>query len=248
MKALGVMLAALAGTVSLAGSAAALPVQALSISDAQVAEGAFGTRSLTFRVTLSESSQSPVTVGYRTQNETARAGEDYDFTEGTLQFGPGETTKTFEVPVRGDRKVEPDEFFSAILFAPSGGAHVAEPGGVGTGTVRNDDVAATRCACKSVKLRLAGMKTHAMFREVVVKAAMTCRTGDVADCAGFVKTVSSSATQKPTPFTCRARKCSSFNTYTLKVRVGVTRAKLRLRSGCRGERGELRTFTLALPK
>ena len=90
-------------------------------------------------MTLSESSREPVSVSYRTQNETARAGEDYDSTQGTLQFAAGETTKNVEVPIRGDRKVEPDEFFSVILFAPIG-ATIAEPGGVGTGTIQNDDV------------------------------------------------------------------------------------------------------------
>jgi hypothetical protein len=240
------MLAVLAGTVSLAGSATAVPAPVLSISDAQAAEGSSGTRLLTFHVTLNETNRS-ATVRYRTQNETARGGEDYDSTEGMLQFALGETTKTIEVPIRGDRKVEPDEFFSLVL-SDSTGATFDQSGGVGTGTIQNDDVAATRCTCKSVKLSLAALKTRALFREVVVKAAMTCRAGDVADCAGYVKTVSPSATQRPPSFTCRAQRCSSVTTYKLKVRIGVTRAKLRMRSGCRGSRGELRSFTLALPK
>ena len=249
MKALAVTLAVLAGTVSLTGSAAARPASGtLSIGDAQAPEGTFGTRALSFRVTLSEESREPVSVSYRTQNETARAGEDYDSTQGTLQFASGERTKTVEVPVRGDRKVEPDEFFSVILFAPVN-ATIAQPGGVGTGTIENDDVPAVLCKCKRVKLRLAGF--NALHANVVVKATMTCATGNVADCAGFVKAVSRFATLKPTPFTCRAKKCSSTNTFTLRVRLSqlpLTK-KLRLRAGCRGERGELRSFTLVfLPK
>jgi Calx-beta domain len=219
----------------------------LSIGDAQAREGTFGTRSLTFRVALSESSKEPVSVGYRTQNETARAGEDYVSRQGTLQFAPGETTKNVEVPIRGDRKVEPDEFLSVVLFAPTGAAAVAEPGGVGTGAIQNDDVAALLCNCKRVKPRFAGFERHGAGPLTgVVKVTMTCGTGDVANCAGFVKTVSPLA--KPKLFTCTAKKCSSTNTYRFEVRVTPPQTKLRLRAGCRGERGELRTFTLALPK
>ena len=203
-------------------------------------------------MTLSESSQEPVSVSYRTQNETARAGEDYDSTQGTLQFAPGETTKNVEVPIRGDRKVEPDEFFSVILFAPSG-ATVAEPGGVGTGAIQNDDVPALLCEvhvqAREAPSRGLRQRHGATPLTGVVKVTMTCGTGDVADCAGFVKAVSPFATLKPTPFTCRAKKCSSTNTYTLRVRIAqqpLTK-KLRLRAGCRGERGELRTFTLVFP-
>jgi Calx-beta domain len=224
----------------------------LSISDAQTKEGTFGTRPLSFRVTLSATSREPVSVNFRTQNETARAGEDYESTQGTLQFASGESTKSVEVPIRGDRKVEPDEFFSVLLFAPVNGT-IAEPGGVGTGTIQNNDFPAplTKCTCERVKLRLARLdnRSGATPLTAVVKATMTCGTGDIADCTGFVKAVSPFATLKPKAFTCRAKKCSSTNTYTLRVSMpqrplGKT---LRLRAGCRGRRGELQTFTLVLP-
>jgi len=255
----------------------------LSIGDAQAAEGNSGTRPLSFRVTLSEVSRDPVAVSYRTQNETARAPEDYQSTEGSLQFAPGETAKTVEVPVNGDRAVEPDEFFSVILFDPIG-ATIAQPGGVGTGAIQNDDQpsvpppAKVACTCKRVKVRVAGFNAHgtttligqvtgkkeaAEFWDFVVKAEMSCRTGDIVDCEGFVKTVSPStfppfATQKPTPFKCKGKKCGEKRVYTLEVRIRIERQaildaraakqplkrKLRMRSGCRGERGELRLFTL----
>ena len=128
------VVAAVAALASLAaaGEAPAQSAQVLSINDARMAEGTFGARSLTFRVALSEVSQSAISVSYRTQNETARAGEDYELTQGTLQLAPGETSKTIEVSVRGDRKVEPDEFFSLILYAPTN-AQVAEPAALAPG-------------------------------------------------------------------------------------------------------------------
>jgi hypothetical protein len=245
---------AAAGWGLAAGESRARPsLGSLSIGDAQAREGQSGSRALSFRVTLSESSPEPVSVSYRTQNESSQAGEDYASTQGSLDFAPGERTKNVEVSIRGDRKVEPDEFFSVILFAPNG-ATVAEPGGVGTGAIQNDDFPAplprTKCTCKRVKVRLAGFNGQDTTPLTgVVKATMTCGTGVLADCAGFVKAVSPFATLKPTPFSCRATKCSSTNTYTLRIRIApqpLTK-KLRLRAGCHGERGEIRTFTLVLP-
>jgi hypothetical protein len=285
MKALAILLAVLAGTVSMAGSAVALPVVGtLSIGDAQTPEGNSGTRPLSFRVTLSEVNRQEVTVSYRTQNETARASEDYVSTQGSLEFAPGETTKTIEVPINGDRAVEPDEFFSVILFDPVN-APIAQPGGVGTGTIQNDDQNVglpppdkVVCKCQRVKVRLAGFNAHgsttlvrkvtgkreaAEFWDFVVKAELTCKRGDIVDCAGFVKTVSPStfppfATQKPRVFTCKGKKCDATSTHTLEVRIRIPRElilekrkakqplrqRLRLRAGCRGAPGLVRTFTL----
>lgn len=243
-------LAAAGGGLAASDSLARPASGSLSIGDAQSQEGAFGTRPLSFRVTLSETSHEPVSVSYRTQNETARAGEDYDSTQGALQFAPGETTKDVEVPIRGDRKVEPDEFLSVLLFAPVN-ATIAEPAGVGTGTIQNDDFPAplprTKCTCARVKLRLAGFSRRgATSLTAVVKATMTCGAGDIADCAGFVKAVSPFAKLKPRPLMCKAKKCSSTNTYTVRVSIAQhpLGRRLRLGAGCRGERSVLRTFTL----
>jgi hypothetical protein len=127
-----------------------------------------------------------------------------------------------------------------------------------------------------VRTRLTGFNAHgitaftgmatrmteaAEFWDFVVKATMSCGIGETADCEGFVRTASPPApfaTQKPKLFTCKAKKCSSANTYTLEVRIKITRKEiieareaekplrqtLRLRSGCRGTRGQLRTFAL----
>lgn len=219
----------------------------LSIGDARMPEGDSGTGALSFPVTLSEANQGPVSVSYRTQNETALAGEDYDSTQGTLAFAPGETTKNVPVSIRGDLKVEHDEFFSVILSAPNGAA-VADPGGVGTGTIENDDAPPPlpKCRCKRVQLRLAGLKDRTPLTGVVT-ATMTCGAGIVPDCVGFVRVLSPFATLRPTPFTCRSEKCSSTSRYTRRIRIAPRPVKrtLRLRVGCRGQRGELRTFTIA---
>src|SRR6185295_3658376 len=40
-----------------------------------------------------------ITVNFSTGNNSAIAGTDYLATNGTLSFGPGEVSKTFEVPI-----------------------------------------------------------------------------------------------------------------------------------------------------
>ena len=75
----------------------------VNIGDATVTEGHTGTRTATFTVTLSTASSQPVTVTYATANGTATAGSDYQAASGTVTFAPGETSKTINVLVNGDR-------------------------------------------------------------------------------------------------------------------------------------------------
>ena len=75
-------------------------------------------------------------VNFTTANGTATAGVDYNATSGTLVFGPGETSRTVIVVVRGDRTREADETFSVNLSGATGGI-VADA--QGAGTTRNDD-------------------------------------------------------------------------------------------------------------
>lgn len=56
-----------------------------------------------------------VLVSYRTQDDTAIAGLDYEATEGTLVFGPGEESKEIAVMIIDDDMSEPDVVFQVIL-------------------------------------------------------------------------------------------------------------------------------------
>ena len=98
-----------------------------SISDATGVEGEV----LRFEVTLSRSSDTPVTVRYETAGGTALEGTDYDAASGTLTFGPGATRRTIEVPTRQDIVDEPNETFTVTLRSPSG-ATLRDAGAVGT--------------------------------------------------------------------------------------------------------------------
>lgn len=60
-------------------------------------------------------------VAYATSNGTATAGQDYVAVSGTLNFAPGETAKTFIVPILNDTEVEGDETVNLTLSNPMGG-------------------------------------------------------------------------------------------------------------------------------
>lgn len=54
-------------------------------------------------------------VDFRTEDGTAKAGEDYEKTEGSICFRPGETSKTFSVVIVDDDIFEEDEHFYVHL-------------------------------------------------------------------------------------------------------------------------------------
>jgi hypothetical protein len=103
----------------------------LRVSDKSITEGDEGSVLATFTVTLSAASTSRVVVKYSTGDGTAIAGTDYTSTTGFLRFVPGETSKTFTVPVLGDRLAEPTETFSVVLSNPEN-AGIADGLGVGS--------------------------------------------------------------------------------------------------------------------
>jgi hypothetical protein len=87
----------------------------VSIADASIDEGNLGARRVAVVVELSARSSKSVSVNYATVNGTALAGSDYAATSGKLTFAPGETRKSIQVPVTGDRRPEGDESFDVKL-------------------------------------------------------------------------------------------------------------------------------------
>ena len=105
------------------------PEVLISISDATATEGPGVT--MDFVVTLSRSSSGTVTVEYLTLNGTALAFSDYQYTDGTLTFQPGETSKTVSVPIIDDAVNDPGETFQLLLYDAKG-ADFADDTGIGT--------------------------------------------------------------------------------------------------------------------
>ncbi|CAG0888558.1 unnamed protein product [Darwinula stevensoni] len=68
----------------------------------------------TFQATIAREGGDPnltILVDYRTEDGTANAGSDYDYTEGTLIFRPGEKRKSISLTVIDDDVFEEDEHF-----------------------------------------------------------------------------------------------------------------------------------------
>ena len=105
------------------------------ISDAVVVEGNAGNKMAEFTVTLSPAT-SPRTVGLKTVDGTAVAGQDYVQTTANLLFNPGDGPKVVQVPVIGDFVQEQDEVFFLMVNSLQN-ATVSD--GVGDGGIIDDD-------------------------------------------------------------------------------------------------------------
>ncbi|WP_137668809.1 Calx-beta domain-containing protein, partial [Sphaerospermopsis reniformis] len=112
------------------------PLPTITVQNTSIVEGDGETTKAKFEVTLSEASTFPVTVDYETVDGTAKAGEDYQQTVGSLIFIPGEARRFIEVSIIGDLVNEPDEVFTLRLKnAINGTLGNSEA----QGTIINDD-------------------------------------------------------------------------------------------------------------
>lgn len=79
-----------------------------------------------------------VSASYATSDGTATSGSDYVSASGTLLFAPGDTSKTFAVPIAPDSNAEMDETVGLSLSSPTGGAAIGVPGAAVL-TILDDD-------------------------------------------------------------------------------------------------------------
>jgi len=111
-------------------------VPSISVGDAVAQEG----QPLTFTVTLSAASASTVSVNWATALDTlgANPASATDFTgaSGTVEFAPGETSKTVVIGTLEDSINEADETMLVQLDSPVGAVIGAD---TGTGTILDDD-------------------------------------------------------------------------------------------------------------
>jgi hypothetical protein len=77
-----------------------------------------------------------VNVAYATSDGAAVAPDDYGVTNGQLTFAPGETSKTVDVPVKGDTAAELTESFAFDLGSP---VHADIADGHGEGEITDND-------------------------------------------------------------------------------------------------------------
>ena len=93
-------------------------------------------------VTLLGSSNQTITVDYQTANGSATAGSDYTSGSGTLTFNPGDTVKSFNIPIINDTVLEGDETFT-VAFSNAAGASLATSSI--TVTIEDNDSGPSNC-------------------------------------------------------------------------------------------------------
>ena len=108
----------------------------LTVADVSVTEGDRGWTDAAFTATVSRPLAANATVCVVPAGGTAVPILDYGLTLACGTLTAGETTLDLVIPVRGDRRAEPDETFRLLAVA-SGGIQVDNP--VATGTIVDDD-------------------------------------------------------------------------------------------------------------
>jgi uncharacterized delta-60 repeat protein len=83
--------------------------------------------SVTITVIRTGDTNSAVTIAYATTTGLATAGLDYTPQSGTLSFGPGETNKTFSIPILDDTLAEGSETLELRLTNPGGRTVLGNP-------------------------------------------------------------------------------------------------------------------------
>jgi hypothetical protein len=117
------------------------PAPTLAINNVTGGDGASGTTSFVFTVTLTGATELTTTVNYSTADGTATTADgDYQATSGTLTFAPGQTSQTVTIFVNSDTAYENAETFNVNL---SGTTNATISTATGTGTILNDDPAPT---------------------------------------------------------------------------------------------------------
>ena len=110
----------------------------VSVSDASGTEMENGYPRLCFAFTLNRAAPHRIWVGYRTENGTATAGQDYQGVIGSpvIPFEPGETYKRKCITILDDNVEDSGETFSMVLVNPHGAILDRARG---TGTIYNHE-------------------------------------------------------------------------------------------------------------
>ncbi len=99
--------------------------------------------SATITITRSGGTSQAASVQYATADVTAKAGQDYQATSGTLDFAAGASSLTFAIPILDDTLVEGNETLTINLSAAAGsGVSLGSPASA-TLTIIDDDTPAT---------------------------------------------------------------------------------------------------------
>jgi hypothetical protein len=143
-----------------------------------------------------DGSDGTVTIAYATRDGTAAAGNEYTATSGTLTFAPGQTSKTFSVPILDNKVVEGDQTVNLTLSNPTGGATLGSRS-TAVLTIHDDDLPQVANSPPPANLnQAAGLFAHSRehFTEFVVNAYLQY-LGRGPDAAGLNAWVTAFTTQ-----------------------------------------------------
>jgi len=103
----------------LVASGPVLPTLSFAATNISLADGVSGTTNAVFTLTLSAASAQAASVNYHTADGSATAGVDYQATNGTLVFAPGQRTNTLLVPVIASPLYKTNQTFQLLLDNPT---------------------------------------------------------------------------------------------------------------------------------
>jgi hypothetical protein len=126
------------GTIADNDALPSVSINDISIVEGSPAQGAPVTKNAVFTVTLSAPSGRTTGITCATGDGTARTPADYTASRINLSFAPGETSKTFSVPLKTDTIDEADELFYGLLSLP---VNVGIARARGVATITDDDAA-----------------------------------------------------------------------------------------------------------
>ena len=109
-------------------------LESINVSDVTVSEGEAATAS--FKVWLSGEVTAPVLAHYATHDGSAKAGEHYTATAGTLVIPHGETSVTVSVPILNDEVYTGERKFTLTITDPIN-AEIVDA--TGTATIKDDE-------------------------------------------------------------------------------------------------------------
>ena len=212
-------------------------IPAVFIADATADEG----DALTFDVTLSVRSDTPVEARYRTVDGTAIAGQDYTAKTGQLVFQPGEISKSITIDTSEHDSLEDSEQFAVELYAITDGITQGDIEATGTITDTDDPPTITISSAAPTEgetAEFAVSLTHATHQTVTASFSTedgTAKAGQDYDAtAGFllispgdttasirVDTIDNTKHNQPTSFAVNVRQLTGASPSELSVSATI---------------------------
>lgn len=155
--------------------------------------------SLTLTVQRTGDTSGAVTVDYATGDGTASERSDYTTALGTLRFAAGETSKTIDVLVNEDSKVEGNETFTIALSSPTGGATLSCATAVATIQITDDGAEPTTNAIDDTPT-FVGQHYHDFLNRQADAAGQAFWTNQITACGSDAGCIDRKRTDVSTAF------------------------------------------------